>query len=119
MKKNSFILIAAILALAAAFYLLNTFVLQKDGAIAVVTVNDEEIGRYSLSEDQTIELNGGTNTLVIKDGYADVTDADCPDKLCVSQKKISKNGESIICLPNKLVVSISGGEESEFDTVSN
>lgn len=119
MRKNSFILIIVILTLAAVFYLFNIFVLQEDGAVAVVTVNDREIGRYSLSEDQTVELNGGSNTLVIADGYADVTDADCPDKLCVSQKKISKDGESIICLPNKLVVSISGGEESEFDTVSN
>lgn len=119
MKRNTVILAAAIFFTAGAFYVLNTFILQKDGAFAVVTVDDKEIGRYSLNEDQTVELNGGTNTLVIEDGYADVTDANCPDKLCVSQKKISKDGESIICLPNKLVVSISGGEERDFDTVAN
>lgn len=119
MKKNTLILIAVILILAGGFYLLNRYVLQEDGAAAVVTVDDREIGRYSLSEDQTVTLNGGTNTLVIEDGYADITDADCPDQLCVDQKKISKNGESIICLPNKLVVSIVSSEERDFDAVSN
>ncbi len=119
MKRNTWILIAVILILAGAFYLLNRYVLQEDGAAALVTVDDKEIGRYSLSEDQTVTLNGGTNTLVIRDGCADVTDADCPDQICVNQKKISRNGESIICLPNKLVVSIVGSEERDFDAVSN
>jgi hypothetical protein len=119
MKKNSFILAAVILIVAAAVYILNIYVLQKDGAVAVVTVDEAEIGCYALSEDQTVELNDGSNILVIQDGYADIVDANCPDRLCVSQKKISKSGESIICLPNKLVVSISGGETSDFDTISN
>ena len=45
--------------------------------------------------------------------------ADCPDQICVRQKAISKEGESIICLPNKVVVSIVGGEEKELDAVTN
>ena len=46
-------------------------------------------------------------------------EADCPDLLCVHQKAISKEGESIICLPNKVVVTIRGGEETELDAVTN
>ena len=45
--------------------------------------------------------------------------ADCPDKLCVHQKAVSRDGESIICLPNKVVVSIEGGEDREMDAVAN
>ena len=48
-----------------------------------------------------------------------MTDADCPDQLCVHQKAASKNHESIICLPNKVVVEVNGNKESEFDAVAN
>ena len=73
---------------------------------------------YSLGEDQEISINGGTNTLVIKNNRAKMKEADCPDQLCVNQKAISKNNESIICLPNKVVVEVESSENSEFDAVS-
>ena len=60
-----------------------------------------------------------SNVLMIKDGRAQMKSADCPDQICVRQKAISKEGESIICLPNKVVVSIVGGEEKELDAVTN
>ena len=47
-----------------------------------------------------------------------MTKADCPDKLCVNQNAVSKNGESIICLPNKVVVTVDSSENSEFDAVA-
>ena len=68
---------------------------------------------------ELIRINGGTNILTIKNGKAKMTDADCPDQLCVHQKAASKNHESIICLPNKVVVEVDGSEESEFDAVAN
>lgn len=83
-----------------------------------VKVEGEIQGVYSLSEDREIEINGGTNTLKIRNGIADMTKADCPDKLCVNQKAVSKNGESIICLPNKVVVTVDSSENSEFDAVA-
>ena len=58
-------------------------------------------------------------SVMIKNGKAKMTDADCPDQLCVHQKAASKNHESIICLPNKVVVEVDGSEESEFDAVAN
>ena len=61
----------------------------------------------------------GTNTLVIKNNRSKMKEADCPDQLCVNQKAISKNNESIICLPNKVVVEVESSENSEFDAVSN
>ena len=57
-----------------------------------------------------------TNTLVIENGKADMISADCPDKLCVNQHAISSNGETIVCLPNKVVVEVEDGEEAQFDT---
>lgn len=59
-----------------------------------------------------------TNVLTIRDGRADMTEADCPDKLCVHQKAISKNHEMIVCLPNKVVVEVTGSEENGFDSIA-
>ena len=65
---------------------------------------------YPLSEDLEKEIVTpyGKNVIVIKDGHAQITFADCPDGICSSHRPIKKNGENIICLPPKLVVVISG-----------
>ena len=118
MKKNDWILIAAVLAVSAVFLGVYFFrPQQKDGA-AVVTIDGEVFGSWPLSEDRTVEIGDG-NRLVIKDGKADMVWADCPDKLCVKQRAISRNKESIICLPNKVVVEADSKENSEFDAVAN
>ena len=105
-----------------AFFLLVSLLLflflrgGKEGSEVRVMVEGKEIGVYSLSKDGEYSLNGGTNTLIIKDGEAFMTDADCPDKLCVRQGKISRNGETITCLPNKLTVTVID-EKGDVDLV--
>lgn len=86
---------------------------MKEGKYAVVSVDGEEKYRYSLSEDvQKVIKNGEyENTLVIKDGKASVTKANCRDKICVSHKAICNSGETIVCLPHKLVVSVESEDE--------
>ena len=58
------------------------------------------------------------NIIVIRDGTCAVIDADCPDGICIRRGRISRRGESIVCLPHKLVAEIAGGEEPEVDTVA-
>ena len=105
-----------------AFFLLVSLLLflflrgGKEGSEVRVMVEGKEIGVYSLSKDGEYSLNGGTNTLIIKDGKAYMTDADRPAKLCVRQGKISRNGETITCLPNKLTVTVID-EKGEVDLV--
>ena len=92
---------------------------QKKGSQVVIYVDQKEIGRYDLDTDTTKEIQTakGTNTLVIENGMAYVTDADCPDQVCIRMGKISKTGENIVCLPHKLVIQVEGdvGQESEYD----
>ena len=88
------------------------------GAACVVRVDGNVIANYSLYENGQFELNGGTNTLVIEDGYAWLTDADCPDKLCVKQGKVHYTGQCITCLPNHLTVTVEGGEDNGIDFVT-
>ncbi len=79
--------------------------LQEKGATAVVTVDGAERYRCSLFVEKEIKIDD-TNMLVIKDGAADMITADCPDQICVKHTPISNVGETIICLPNKVVVTI-------------
>lgn len=82
------------------------------GAEAVVTVDGLEIGRYPLKTNGTFPLNGGSNILVVENGEAWVSEANCPDKVCMGMGKISRNGEFIACLPNRLIVVVEGGEQN-------
>ena len=82
--------------------------LPSDGRSAVVTLDGVEIGRFELSEDTSVPIPSewGCNTLEIRDGKASVSDADCPDKICAAHFPISMEGESIVCLPHRLVIYI-------------
>ena len=80
-----------------------------------MTVDGVEVGRYPLSKSGTFPLNGGTNILVVENGEAWVTEANCPDKICMAMGKISRNGEFIACLPNRLLIVVEGGEKSSVD----
>lgn len=85
-----------------------------------ITVNGEEYGTYSLAKDQVIQI-GDTNTCEIKDGEVRMTEADCPDHLCMKQKAVDSTGGTIVCLPNKVVIEGEKGDSSneespEFDT---
>jgi hypothetical protein len=117
MKKRDFILIGAILVIIAISIAVTSF-LKKDGAYVIVRIDGKQVAKYSLSENGEYELNGGTNTLRIKNGKAYLVSANCPDHLCVKQGKIDQTGETITCLPNKLTVTVYGAGEGGVDLVS-
>lgn len=90
------------------------------GSYITITIDGEAYGMYSLLEEQTIPIgNPVLNTVVIEDGKARMLDAKCPDGLCIKQKSICYDKESIICLPNKIVVTVTSEEESGLDAVVN
>ncbi len=89
-------------------------------AVAVVTVDGKEYGRYPLEKNhtETIHLSDGSyNTFEVKDGYVSMTDASCPDQICVNHSRISKKNETIVCLPDKVVITVENGEEAEIDVL--
>ena len=88
-----------------------------------LTVDGQVVESLPLDEDCEYDIKsdaGAVNTLVIKDGAAKMTQADCPDKICVNHRAISLSGESIICLPHKVVVSVvdEKSSDSEIDAVA-
>lgn len=112
--KNDIIFIIILLmltiALGAAF-----FFLRGEGDTVEVRVDGTLIGSYPLSEELTLEIQGigGKNTLVIADGKAEVSYADCPDGICAAHKSISRSGESIVCLPHKVVITVRTNSDSD------
>ena len=103
MKKNDFILVIVILVLAGVAFFAYRHFNQQSAQMICVTVDGKTYGTYSLHTDREILINK-TNMLVIKDGKADMKEAKCPDQICVNQKAICESGESIICLPNRVII---------------
>ena len=119
--RKDIILLAGIL-LSAFLLWMVPYLLNKNIPEVVRIIQDRhEIATYSLFENRIESISYGDenyNLLLISNGQVSVSDADCPDKLCVHQHSISRNGESIICLPHKLVIQIEAKEESELDSVT-
>ncbi len=120
LHKNDFILGAALLlaALCLFFIFRNT---RHNGGIVQVKQDGKIVGEYPLSEDAEYEFKVyyGSNTLMIKDGYAYMAESDCKDHVCEKTGKISKTGESIICLPHELFITIIDGKDNDYDAVVN
>ena len=112
----------------------------KDAKV-VIESGGELFATYPLSEDTVIEVPAPSgvkykdpkgrplspddestqytyfNIVEIKDGEVSVTGASCRNQVCVRHSAISRSGESIVCLPNRLIVTIEGG--GGYDTVTS
>lgn len=93
---------------------------NEAGKELVVTVNGHEYGIYSLKEDQeiTVNVNGNENVFVIQDSSVKMKFSNCTGQDCVYQHAISKSGETIVCLPNRVVLEVTGGKDG-YDSVSH
>ena len=86
---------------------------------ADILVDGNVVKQLALKNDTEFDVSGyqgGTNHIVIQDNAVYMSDADCPDKLCVHTGTIHKTGETIVCLPHRVVVEITGTTDT-FDVV--
>jgi hypothetical protein len=114
-KKADLYIIAALLCFAAIAVLLVKG--HKNGDYIIVE-SEEGKQQYSLNEDREIIIGsaeGGHNKIVISNGYVHMEEADCPNQLCVKHKPISLDGESIVCLPNNVYVTVVSKNKKETD----
>ena len=115
--RNDIIFIVALLLVAAlgATYL---FVFREGGNSVKVTVDGKAYASYSLAEDRVEDIHTGEsseqlNRLVIRNGKAFVETATCRDGICSSHRPIFRDGESIVCLPNRVVITIISDKTSD------
>lgn len=118
MKRMDVILIVLALVVAAAVYFFY-FAGKGQGGGVEITVDGESVAFLPLDTDDSlrIDTDGGYNIVTIADGVVRVSEADCRDQVCVEHKAISRTGETIVCLPHKLVVEIVGEAPAAFDAV--
>ena len=113
------IIVIAVLILATLSLLLATILTKESGNYVVVEIDGAVSEKYSLEKDGVFPLNGGTNILVIEGGKAYLSYSNCPDHTCELTGKIQYVGQSIICLPNKLSVTVQGEQtENAVDLIS-
>ena len=108
--RNDLLLIGGLLAVAVVAGLF-LYLFRSEGDSVTVTVDGKPYGTYSLAEERVVDIRTGTdgaqmNRLVIRGGEAFVEEATCPDGICAAHKPISRDGESIVCLPHKVVITV-------------
>jgi len=89
---------------------------RREGAYVAVLQQGTELARYSLAQDRQIPI-GESNLLVIEGGKAKMLRANCPDQICVGHRPVSKVGQTIVCLPNQIVVKVVADNQSGPDMV--
>lgn len=84
---------------------------------AVIKVNGEVVKTLSLKEEKTIPVRGEghTYTVEVQSGQVRVREADCPDQVCARTGFISRPGQSIVCVPGHLVITVAGTDSGELD----
>ena len=118
-RRHDILFIAVLLCLTAAAAF-GMFLTRTEGDSVSVFIDGQLYAQYPLSEDTSVEIlsENGFNRLVIRDGYAYVEEASCPDGICSSHRPICHDGESIICLPNKVVIEVHRTDENQPDIIS-
>ena len=107
-KRRNDLIFIAILVVTVAVLGAGMYFLRGGGDTVTVTVDGALYGTYPLAVDTVVEIatDGGYNRLVVQDGVAYMDTADCPDGICAAHRPISRMGESIVCLPHKVVVTV-------------
>lgn len=109
--KADIILVCSVV-LAAVVMLIFTGMSKKDGKSFEISVGGKVYGTYSLSDDTRIDVDG-LCVVCVKDGSVYVESSMCKGGDCVHHKPINKSGQSIICLPNSVVIRVLGDAEAD------
>ena len=119
MKKWDYIIFVFIAAISVACLLFVNTLTSEKGSVVVIEQNSIVIKQLDLNKDTEfkVEYEGHYNIIKIANGTVSVSEADCKDQICVKTPAISKVGQSIICLPHKLVIRIEGSGQ-KIDGVS-
>lgn len=113
--KKDIIVVLLLLVVALGLYMVLNIINSKDARYVKIYKEDALMKIYPINADGQYEIKteNDFNQIIIEKGSVYMKDANCPDELCVKQGIISKTGESIICLPHKIVVKIASEEGAE------
>ena len=124
MKKKDMIIIAALLVCAAALYIISQLSFGAEASTVVAMLDGKEVLRRPLAVEDTYEIaqaDGSVNVIAVEDGAVFMKEANCRDGLCIRQGKMRNGAKTIVCLPHKLVVQLTGDapadDSSDLDII--
>jgi len=119
------LVVLMVVAAAASMVLVSQANASEKGSLAIVEVNGREVMRVALgagqaSRDFTVKGVQGPSTFNVADGRVRMVRSDCRDKICVGVGWIDSPGRSIVCLPNRVVIRVTGkrGGGGKVDSVT-
>ena len=118
MKKRDIVLIALLLAAALALYFGAQLLGADEVSSVVVTIDGAEVLRKPLAVNDSYEIrqdDGSVNVIAVENGSVYMKEANCRDGLCVQQGRMRSAAKTIVCLPHKLVVTLSGEPAQQED----
>jgi len=119
-KKKNIILFGGLLLLIGVAFLIRGVLYSGQEAYIEIVCENEVRYTFDMDETKTIRVehpDGSYNVVCIEQGTVWVEDADCDNHDCIKQGRISKVGQSVICLPHQMVIRIVGTQDSEYDAV--
>ena len=116
--KNDIVLIALAGIIVVLFFVFKSF--SQTDLVAEVYYDGKIIDTVNLSEKEEKKICTGENSSVVivsRDGKIYFESSPCPDKVCVKSGELEKNGDFASCLPEKVVIKVSGAKTSEIDAI--
>lgn len=110
-----------------AFFLLSSLIallainhLQNQGGTVSIGVSGQIKHQFSLKDDREIQVSGplGLTQIQIKNQKVRIISSACPDKICVNTGWISSTYQMIVCVPNQIVINITGVPNYHFDVIT-
>lgn len=118
--------VAAVAVLLALCAVISLLILRPGRRAEIVTITLDGVCirtidlRTAPDEEFTVESDYGFNTVSIESGRLRITDADCPDKICVQSGWLTQTGLPLVCLPHRLVITFdTGTQTAETDAISS
>ena len=111
-NKKDLLFIAAILLAAGLAFRFFRPQPSESMSRAEISVDGKTVMELDLSEDQVLTVDGaggGYNRIQVRDGAVSVLEASCPDKVCVHTGTVRYPGETIVCLPNRMIITVIQG----------
>lgn len=93
---------------------------DSDAEFVSIRVQGVEQAKLPLSKNKLLTLAGaaGEATIEIKNGQVRIVASDCPQQICVKTGRIKRQGEIIVCVPNRIIVHITGNHDNNFNVVT-
>lgn len=116
-KKGDVVIIACLCVICVLLFI-PSFASSEDNTAYIYLDGElfEQISMNSVSKDYTLSV-GGCELQISSDGIEFISSS-CPDKLCIKKGKLTRSGDTMACVPNKVVVSIKSESKNQIDAVA-